>query len=154
MPRPRYAPSDGWNMDSDILSFSSSFRGFSLTAPFATPWKGMLASHRQSSVFDKCRTSYQRTRTPTMGERRGNSVRGSNHDIVGLIQRSPSDFRERCIQKLEKLGDTARDSKKHDEAIRHYSNALSLDPTNLNDILLKSNNEVWIVFHVTPNGPQ
>jgi tetratricopeptide (TPR) repeat protein len=52
------------------------------------------------------------------------------------------DFRIRCAARLEKLGDTARDSKKHDEAIGYYSNALSLDPTNLNDILLKRSNEV------------
>ena len=49
------------------------------------------------------------------------------------------------------MGDTAGDSKKLDEAIGHYSNALSLDPTNLNDILLRRSNEVWIVFHVTQN---
>ncbi|KAI9571802.1 hypothetical protein HD554DRAFT_2074278 [Boletus coccyginus] len=36
----------------------------------------------------------------------------------------------------EELGDNTSDSKKHDEAIGYYSNALSLDPTN-NDILLK-----------------
>ena len=52
------------------------------------------------------------------------------------------------------MGDRARDSKKHDEAIGHYSNALSLDPTNLNEILLKRSNEVRIVFHVTSNGPR
>ncbi|KAI9571630.1 hypothetical protein HD554DRAFT_1798183 [Boletus coccyginus] len=52
------------------------------------------------------------------------------------------DFRGRCIEKLEKLGDTARDSKKHEEAVRYYSAALSLDPTNANDILLKRSNEL------------
>ncbi|KAI9454841.1 hypothetical protein HD554DRAFT_2042943 [Boletus coccyginus] len=50
------------------------------------------------------------------------------------------DFRRRCAEKLEKLGDGARDSKKHDEAMGYYSNALSLDPTN-NDILLKRSAE-------------
>ncbi|KAI9457905.1 hypothetical protein HD554DRAFT_2042200 [Boletus coccyginus] len=50
------------------------------------------------------------------------------------------DFRQRCAGKLEKLGDGARDSKKHDEAIGYYCNALSLDPTN-NDILLKQSAE-------------
>ncbi|KAI9455056.1 hypothetical protein HD554DRAFT_2036671 [Boletus coccyginus] len=49
-------------------------------------------------------------------------------------------FRGRCIEKLEQLGDIARDSQKHDEAIGYYSNALSLDPTN-NDILLKRSKE-------------
>ncbi|KAI9567130.1 hypothetical protein HD554DRAFT_1027307 [Boletus coccyginus] len=51
-----------------------------------------------------------------------------------------SDFRGRCVKKLEQLGDVARDSKKHDEAIGYYSNALSLDPTN-QDILLKRSKE-------------
>ena len=68
------------------------------------------------------------------------------------------------------MGDIARDSKKHDEAIGYYSNALSLDPTHLNDILLKRSKvqaimgwweealvdacKVYIVFHVTSDGPQ
>ncbi|KAF8548148.1 WD40 repeat-like protein [Imleria badia] len=52
------------------------------------------------------------------------------------------DFRHRCVEKLEKLGDTARESTKHDEAIRYYSHALSLDPTNINDIGLKQCTEV------------
>ncbi|KAI9571003.1 hypothetical protein HD554DRAFT_235697 [Boletus coccyginus] len=58
----------------------------------------------------------------------------------GPIQTPPPDFRGRCVEKLEKLGDVARDFKKHDVAIRYYSNALSLDPTN-NDILLKRSKE-------------
>ncbi|KAI9571633.1 hypothetical protein HD554DRAFT_2302552 [Boletus coccyginus] len=52
------------------------------------------------------------------------------------------DFRGRCVETLEKLGDTARDSQKHDEAIGYYSTALLLDPPNVNDILLKRSNEV------------
>ncbi|KAI9567156.1 hypothetical protein HD554DRAFT_1030392 [Boletus coccyginus] len=52
------------------------------------------------------------------------------------------DFRGRCVEKLEELGDAAKDSKKHDEAIGFYSTALSLDPTKLNGILLKRSNEV------------
>ncbi|KAF8134386.1 hypothetical protein EV363DRAFT_1257443 [Boletus edulis] len=51
------------------------------------------------------------------------------------------DFRRRCTEKLEKLGDAARDSKKHDEAIKYYSNALLLNPLNHNEILLKRSNE-------------
>ncbi|KAI9455058.1 hypothetical protein HD554DRAFT_299377 [Boletus coccyginus] len=49
-------------------------------------------------------------------------------------------FRRRCVEKLEELGNIARDAKKHDEAIGYYSNAVSLDPTN-NDILLKLSKE-------------
>ncbi|KAF8550639.1 hypothetical protein OG21DRAFT_1487620 [Imleria badia] len=52
------------------------------------------------------------------------------------------DFRGLCVQKLEKLGDAARDSKNHDEASRYYSDALSLEPTNIDDILLKRSAEV------------
>ncbi|KAI9571789.1 hypothetical protein HD554DRAFT_2036681 [Boletus coccyginus] len=44
----------------------------------------------------------------------------------------PPDFRGRCVEKLEKLGDIARDSKRHDEAIGYYSNVLLLDlPTTM-----------------------
>ncbi|KAI9455063.1 hypothetical protein HD554DRAFT_298739 [Boletus coccyginus] len=49
-------------------------------------------------------------------------------------------FRTRCADKLEKLGDVARDSKKHEEAVGYYSNALFLNPTN-NNILLKQSRE-------------
>ena len=62
------------------------------------------------------------------------------------------------------------DSKNYHEAIKQYSDALSLDPTNQCDILLKRSkvrtvmgswgealidaDKVWIVFHVTSNGPR
>jgi len=68
-----------------------------------------------------------------------------------LIQTPPPDFRGRCIGKLEKLGDIARDSEKHDEAIGYYSDALSLDPTKY-DILLRRSEEVWSVRHMTLNN--
>jgi hypothetical protein len=61
-------------------------------------------------------------------------------------------------------------SKKYDEAIERYSDALTLDPTNQRDILLKRStvravmvsweealidaDKVWIAFHVTSDGPQ
>ena len=48
-----------------------------------------------------------------------------------------ADFRGRCIEKLEKLGDTAIDSQDLNEAIKQYSDALSLNPQNLSDILYK-----------------
>ncbi|KAF8447267.1 hypothetical protein L210DRAFT_3641225 [Boletus edulis BED1] len=47
------------------------------------------------------------------------------------------EFRQRCVENLEKLGDTAMDSGKCDEAIGYYSNAVSLDPANLVVILMK-----------------
>ena len=68
-----------------------------------------------------------------------------------------------------KLGDTAMDSKDYDEAIKLYSDALTLDSTNQRDILLKRSkvravmgsweealidaDKVWIVFLVKSNGP-
>ena len=68
------------------------------------------------------------------------------------------------------LGDTAMDSNNYDEAIKQYSDALTLDPTNQSDILLKRSkvravmgsweqalvdaDKVWIVFHVTSDGPR
>ncbi|KAF8545902.1 hypothetical protein OG21DRAFT_1451345 [Imleria badia] len=63
------------------------------------------------------------------------------------------EFRGRCVEKLEKLGDTARDSRKHSQAIEYYSNALSLDPTN-NDIHLKRSNEVIEVNPSSHTGYQ
>ena len=72
-----------------------------------------------------------------------------HHDAVRSQFQDPrSDFREHFVEKLEKMGDASRDAKKHDEAIGYYSNVLTLDPTNL-DILLKRSNEVWLLFHVT-----
>ena len=69
-----------------------------------------------------------------------------------------------------KLGDTAMDSNNHDEAIKWFSNALTLDPTNQRDILLKRSkmravmgfweealidaDKAWILFHVISDGPQ
>jgi len=87
-----------------------------------------------------------------MSKWNGNSVGRCSHDVARANSTLPPDFRGRCAEKLEKLGDIARDSKKHDEAIGYYSNALSLNPTN-NDIILKRSEEVWSVFHVASNGP-
>jgi len=89
-----------------------------------------------------------------VSERNGHSVGRCSHAVARANSNPPAppDFRRRCVEKLEKLGDIARDSKKHDEAIGYYSHVLSLNPTN-NDILLKRSKEVWIVFHVTSNGP-
>ena len=69
------------------------------------------------------------------------------------------------MEKLEKLGDTAMVSKNHDEAIKLYSDALTLNPPNQRDILLKQSkvravmgsweaalidaDKVWIVFHAS-----
>jgi len=79
-------------------------------------------------------------------------VGGDSRDLARANSTSLPDFRKRCVEELEKLGDIARDSGKHSEAIGHYSNALLVDPTN-NNILLKQSREVWSVFYVTSNGP-
>ncbi|KAI9567183.1 hypothetical protein HD554DRAFT_1033128 [Boletus coccyginus] len=81
-----------------------------------------------------------------------NAASAYNHDEVPANSTTSLRFLRRYIEKLEKLGDAAKDSKNHDEAIRYYSTALSLDPTKPNDILLKRSNEVWTVFYVTSNG--
>ena len=47
------------------------------------------------------------------------------------------DFRCRCTKKLENLGDTAMNSQRYDEAVKHYSESLRLDPLNVSDILYK-----------------
>ena len=56
---------------------------------------------------------------------------------AGTFQNFSTDFRRRCTEKLEKLGDTAMDSQKYDEAVKHYSNLLTLDPSNVSDVLYK-----------------
>ena len=61
-------------------------------------------------------------------------------------------FQDPCacfVEKLlvENLDYDAKDSKKYDEAIGYYANALSLAPTNL-DILLKHSNEVRLFLRV------
>ena len=38
------------------------------------------------------------------------------------------------------------DTEKHDEAIGDFSDAQKLEPMNLNEILLKYSNEVWIAL--------
>jgi len=115
----------------------------------------MVDSRSRSSVFDKCRTNYEMMQVCTISGRNGNSVGDCSRDLASANSDNPlsPDFRRRCVEKLDKLGDGARDFKKHDEAIGYYSNALSLDPTE-NRILLKRSTEVWSVFHVTSNRPQ
>ena len=49
---------------------------------------------------------------------------------------------------LGQLGDTAMDSRNYKEAIGYYSDALSLDPANLADLLIKrtkaqTSKELW-----------
>jgi hypothetical protein len=46
-----------------------------------------------------------------------------------LRDRSLSECKSRCCEKLEALGDIAIGARQHDEAILQYSAALSLNPT-------------------------
>ncbi|KAF8554888.1 hypothetical protein OG21DRAFT_1496708 [Imleria badia] len=47
------------------------------------------------------------------------------------------DLKRKCVKKLEMLGDTAVSSAEHDDAIARYTSALSLDPLDPIDILVK-----------------
>ena len=60
--------------------------------------------------------------------------------------RSLSDFRKRFIKRLVKLRNAVMDAKQHDGAIGEFSDAQKLDPVNLNEVLLKYSNEVWVAF--------
>lgn len=40
----------------------------------------------------------------------------------------PADFRKRCVDKLNELGDAALDSAAHRDAVAYYSSALTLEP--------------------------
>ena len=54
-----------------------------------------------------------------------------------LCDRSLLDFKLRCAEKLEQLGDTAVDAQQYDDASARYSAALSLDPAIPRDVLIK-----------------
>jgi tetratricopeptide (TPR) repeat protein len=54
-----------------------------------------------------------------------------------LTQHFLLDFRQRSSRKLEHLGDTAVDAQRYDEAISHYTTALSLNPPSPQDLLIK-----------------
>ncbi|KAF8424790.1 hypothetical protein L210DRAFT_2092135 [Boletus edulis BED1] len=47
------------------------------------------------------------------------------------------DFRQRSFKELVHLGDKAADAQRHDEAITHYTTALSLNPPSPQLILIK-----------------
>ncbi|KAF8547410.1 TPR-like protein [Imleria badia] len=47
------------------------------------------------------------------------------------------DFRLRCYEKLERVGDAAVDARRHDDAILHYSAAISLDRNSSQDLFIK-----------------
>ena len=57
--------------------------------------------------------------------------------ISNLIGGSYTDFKRRCTEKLEKLGNAAMDSGSYGEAEKHFSTLLLLDPVDRMDVLIK-----------------
>ena len=53
------------------------------------------------------------------------------------------DFKCRCYSKLEDLGDSALNARQYDGAISQYTAALSLDPADPQDLLMKRSN-AWM----------
>ena len=131
---PRYVSHNVPLMDVDFFRFSFKFRNYSSTRQSVTFWNRTVDLQRQSSASKKCRTTRLRTRVRT---RHGKSVSGSKAACPGTFQILSTDFRRRCTEKLENLGNTAMDSQKYDEAIKHYSELLMLDPLNVSDVLYK-----------------
>ena len=74
------------------------------------------------------------------------------------------------MEKLEFLGDTVMDSQKYDEAVKHYSELLTLNPSNISDVLYKRSKaralrkswkvalidaeKVWFMLYYHGKGPQ
>ena len=50
---------------------------------------------------------------------------------------SHTGFKRRCTEKLEKLGNAAINSRSYDEAEKHFSTLLFLDPVDRMDVLIK-----------------
>ena len=60
--------------------------------------------------------------------------------MLRLCDLHPSDFKQRCAEKLEHLGDIAAEARQHDEAITQYSTALSLNPVIPRNLFMKRSN--------------
>ena len=50
------------------------------------------------------------------------------YEAGAIIYHLPSEFKSRCCEKLEDLGDTEMNTRDNAKAISHYSAALALDP--------------------------
>ena len=57
-----------------------------------------------------------------------------------LCDCSPPDFKQRCAEKLEHLGDIAVVARRHNTAINQYSTALSLNPVTPQNLFMKRSN--------------
>ena len=91
-------------------------------------------------------------------------------NVSRMLQPFSTDFRRRCTEKLEILGDTAMNSQKYDEAVKHYSKLLMLDPSKVSDVLYKRSKaralrnswkvalidaeKVWFMLYYHGKGPQ
>ena len=85
---------------------------------------------------------------PPNGERRGcgdqhtwwerelDLWRVAAHTKQVMSDHSPSEFRRRCPEKLERLGDAAMESWRHDTAVKYYTAALSFHPANTRSFLI------------------
>lgn len=100
---------------------------------------GLLVSTVIQLVLIICRARWQRTRISTRSEEHGNTVgaNGSDINVEKLTQAFPTALRGRCIENLVQQGDTATDSRNYQTAVEYYSDALSFEPANPVDILLK-----------------
>jgi hypothetical protein len=58
----------------------------------------------------------------------GFSVSSRAYRAGGVCNHSPSDFKHRCFEQLERFGDSAMESLRHGEAHKYYSAALSIQP--------------------------
>lgn len=63
-----------------------------------------------------------------MGRYNGFSVSSLAYRVGGVCDLPPSDFKSRCSEQLERLGDSATENWRHDDALKYYSAALSIQP--------------------------
>ena len=91
-------------------------------------------------------------------------------NIFRVFHLFSTDFRRRCTEKLENLDDTAMDSQKYDETVKHYSKSLTLNPSNVSNVVYKRSKaralrkswevaligaeEVWFMSYHHGKGPQ
>ena len=63
--------------------------------------------------------------------------------IAEALDQRVSEFKSRCHGKLGDLGDSALNGKQYDEAVSHYTVALSLNLATPQDLLMKRSN-AWL----------
>ena len=75
----------------------------------------------------------------------------ARHSRWHLCDSSPLDFKQRCVERLKRLGDVAVETQRQDDAITHYSVALSLNPVVRKDILIKRS-KVYVAKELWENA--